>query len=76
MPSVTLGLICHAPGVHRPWIRPDLPMTFAIAMGVRKDDDALYRDIEAALQTQRRRIEAILDRFGDPRIDAVAEAVH
>jgi mxaJ protein len=55
---------------------PGLPMTFAIAMGVRKDDDALYRDVEAALQTQRRRIEAILDRFGVPRIDAVGEAVH
>jgi mxaJ protein len=55
---------------------PGLPMTFAIAMGVRKGDDALYRDVEAALTSQRHRIESILDRFGVPRVDAVVEAAH
>jgi mxaJ protein len=55
---------------------PGLPMTFAMAMGVRKDDEALYRDVETALTSQRHRIDTILDRFGVPRIDAVVEAAH
>jgi mxaJ protein len=51
----------------------DLPMTFAIAMGVRRDDEALYRDVEAALKLRRNEIEAILDRFGVPRLSPVME---
>ena len=44
-----------------------LPMTFDIAMGVRKNDPALRADVERALAADRERIGGILDSFGVPR---------
>jgi mxaJ protein len=47
---------------------PDLPMTFAIAMAVRKADTALRDELEAALARRRADIERILDAYGVPRV--------
>jgi mxaJ protein len=44
-----------------------LPMTFAISMGVRRDDARLKPDIEGVLQRRRSDIDAILDAFHVPR---------
>jgi len=46
-----------------------LPMTFAIAMGVRRDDEPLRREIDAVLQRRKSAIDAILDRYDVPRIE-------
>jgi mxaJ protein len=44
-----------------------LPMTFAIAMGVRKDDQALRERLDAVLVRRRADIERLLDDYGVPR---------
>lgn len=46
-----------------------LPMTFAIAMGVRRDDEPLRREIDAVLQRRKSAIDAILDSYDVPRIE-------
>ncbi len=57
---------------------PNLPFTFSIAMGVRKNDKALHDEIDAVLQRKHKEIEAILDEYGVPRVadppQQVAEA--
>lgn len=45
----------------------DLPMTFDIAMGVRKDDVEFASKLDAAIDRRRAEIEAILDSYGVPR---------
>jgi mxaJ protein len=45
-----------------------LPMTFAIAMGVRKGDGELRREIDAILLRRRDEIGKILDEYGIPRV--------
>lgn len=45
----------------------NLPMTFAISMGLRKDDIALRDEIDRALNANRAAIDGILDRFDIPR---------
>jgi mxaJ protein len=47
-----------------------LPMTYAIAMGVRRDEHEFERQIEAALTQARPQIDAILAQYHVPRIDA------
>jgi mxaJ protein len=54
----------------RPAIDGPLPMTFAISMGVRRDDTALKQDVEAALTHRRSDIDAILAAFHVPRAEA------
>jgi mxaJ protein len=51
---------------------PGLPMSFAIAMAVRKDATALARDVERVLVRRRRAIEQILDRHAVPRLPLTA----
>ena len=46
-----------------------LPMAWDIAMGVRPDDAALQRDIDAALERRRGDVDAILAAYGVPRVD-------
>lgn len=48
---------------------PFLPMVFDISMGVRRDDTALYAEVEAILQRRQPEIDAILDEYGVPRLD-------
>jgi hypothetical protein len=45
-----------------------LPFTFAIAMGVRKDEPELRDAIDDALLQHRAEIAAILDAYGVPRV--------
>ncbi len=45
------------------------PMTFDIAMGVRKDDAALAREINGAISKRRGDIDRILADYGVPRVD-------
>jgi quinoprotein dehydrogenase-associated probable ABC transporter substrate-binding protein len=47
---------------------PNLPFTFSIAMGVRKNDKALHDEIDAVLQRKHKEIEAILDEYSVPRV--------
>jgi mxaJ protein len=46
---------------------PQLPMEWDIAMAVRKEDDGLRREIEAALDRRRADIDVILADYGVPR---------
>lgn len=54
-----------------PWMDTPLwPMVFDVSMGVRKDDMALRREVEAALARRRPEIDAILAEYGVPRVAA------
>jgi mxaJ protein len=48
---------------------PGLPMTFDIAMGVRRGDEAFRQEIDAILARRRPEIDAILTAYGVPRAD-------
>ncbi|MFL5122713.1 MAG: substrate-binding domain-containing protein [Microvirga sp.] len=48
---------------------PRLPMTFDIAMGVRRGDEAFRQEIDAILARRRPEIDAILAAYGVPRAD-------
>ena len=53
-----------------PWLDGgQWPMVYDISMGVRRDDPALQRRIEAILAKRRPEIAAILSRYGVPQID-------
>ncbi|MBU3079345.1 substrate-binding domain-containing protein [Sphingomonas quercus] len=53
-----------------PWLDDaQWPMVYEVSMGVRKDDPALLRRIEAALAQNRARIRATLGDYGVPLID-------
>jgi mxaJ protein len=47
---------------------PFLPFVFDIAMGVRRGDDAFRDELDALLVRERPAIDAILDRYGVPRV--------
>jgi mxaJ protein len=49
-----------------------LPMTFEIAMAVRREDASLGRAVEAALQRRAADVEAILVAYGVPRVPAAS----
>jgi len=48
---------------------PTLPMTFAVSMGVRREDRALLHALNGALQRRRAEIDAVLAEYGVPRAD-------
>ncbi|HEX2554278.1 MAG TPA: substrate-binding domain-containing protein [Microvirga sp.] len=48
---------------------PKLPMVFDISMAVRKDDEALRHEVDAALLRRRGDVDRILAEFGVPRLD-------
>ncbi|MDB5570155.1 MAG: Amino acid transporter substrate-binding protein [Hyphomicrobiales bacterium] len=50
----------------------DLPMTWSISMAVRKADEPLRQEVEAALATWRREIDAVLAAYNVPRADVEA----
>jgi mxaJ protein len=57
---------------------PQLPMVFDISMAVRKGDEALRHEIDAALDRRRADVDRILAEYGVPRVDRTprhAEAV-
>ncbi|HEV2843836.1 MAG TPA: substrate-binding domain-containing protein [Thermoanaerobaculia bacterium] len=47
---------------------PFLPFVFDISMGVRREDTALRDELDAVLERRRPEIDAILDRYGVPRV--------
>ncbi len=49
---------------------PEVPMRFAISLGVRRADAALARELGAALERRRSEIDAILADYGVPRPEA------
>ncbi len=48
---------------------PQLPMVFDISMAVRKEDEALRQEVDAALARRRPDIDRILAEYGVPRLD-------
>jgi mxaJ protein len=46
-----------------------LPMVFDISMGVRRDDVALRRELDAALKKRAAEIHAVLTDYGVPLVD-------
>ena len=51
---------------------PGLPLTFEIAMGVRKGNDALRRELDTALQRHRPEIQRILSSYGVPQLELIS----
>jgi len=54
----------------QPSVDGPFPMTFAISMGVRRDDPAFKQEIDDILQKRRGDIDAILDAYHVPRVRA------
>ncbi|RVD60098.1 quinoprotein dehydrogenase-associated putative ABC transporter substrate-binding protein [Mesorhizobium sp. M2D.F.Ca.ET.185.01.1.1] len=54
---------------------PQLPMIYDISMGVRREDDALRGDVNAALARHKAEIDALLAQYGVPRLDASGSPV-
>lgn len=48
---------------------PQLPMVFDISMAVRKEDEALRQEVDAALHRRRGDVDRILGEYGVPRLD-------
>jgi len=48
---------------------PMLPMIFDISMGVRKEDESLRQEVDAALKRRQPEIDAILAQYGVPRLE-------
>jgi mxaJ protein len=49
---------------------PQLPMVFDISMAVRKEDETLRQEVDAALSRRRTDVDAILAAYGVPRVDS------
>jgi mxaJ protein len=49
-----------------------LPMTFDIAMGVRREDETFRQEVDAILARRKPEIDAILAAYGVPRADPPA----
>lgn len=52
---------------------PRLPMVWDISMAVRKDDQMLHQEIDAAIAHHRSEIDAILAEYGIPRLDGASQ---
>jgi mxaJ protein len=55
--------------VHPALDGPHLPMVWDISMAVRKEDQALRHEIDAAIERRRAAVDAILAEYGVPRLD-------
>ncbi len=53
---------------------PFLPFVYDIAVGVRRGEDDLKTRIEESLERRHAEVEAILDRYGVPRVTGASEA--
>jgi len=56
--------------VHPTFDGPQLPMVFDISMAVRKEDETLRQEVEAALARRRAEVNAILAAYHVPRLDS------
>jgi mxaJ protein len=61
---VPLAIVPVSPQVDLPF----LPFVFDISMGVRREETALRDELDAILERRRPEIDAILDRYGVPRV--------
>ena len=64
--AVPLRIVPVMPAADPPGVR----QVFAIAVGVRKDDRELREQLDAALERRRPEVDAILDAYGVPRVEA------
>ena len=62
--DVALELVPVSPQIDRPF----LPFVFDMSMGVRRGDDKLRAELDSFLERRRPEIEALLDRYGVPRV--------
>jgi mxaJ protein len=53
---------------------PSIPFAFDIAMGVRRGDIALKQSIDSVITRHRREIDAVLAKYGVPRVDKTPAA--
>ena len=53
---------------------PSLPFTFEISMAVRRGDEARRAELDAFLERRRGEVNAILDSYGVPRLEAADHA--
>jgi quinoprotein dehydrogenase-associated probable ABC transporter substrate-binding protein len=67
---VALRLVPVSPSIDLPF----LPFVYDIAVGVRRGEDDLKNRIEDALERRHAEVEAILDRYGVPRVTSASEA--
>src|SRR5690606_13980031 len=65
--GVALEVVPVSPQVDLPF----LPMVFDIAMGARREDSTLVREVEEILDRRGAEVDAILAGYGVPRLDAV-----
>ncbi|MDX6805521.1 substrate-binding domain-containing protein [Terrihabitans rhizophilus] len=63
--AVELSIRPVTPGIDGPM----LPMVFDISMGVRREDEPLREEVDAALKARRADVDAILASYGVPRLD-------
>jgi mxaJ protein len=63
---VQLDVVPVTPGIDP----PALPMTFAIAMAVRRGETSFRDELDAVLIRRAAEIEVLLDRFGVPRVES------
>jgi mxaJ protein len=68
--QVPLDLVPVAPQIDLPF----LPFVYDISMAVRRSDRPLQEELDAILETRRPEIDAILDRYGVPRVGRGAVA--
>jgi mxaJ protein len=54
---------------------PELPLSFELAMGVRRGDEALRQEVQAALDRREKQVQAILAEYGVPLLPLAAAAV-
>jgi len=62
---LTIAIAKAPPGLAR------IPFEYAIAMGVRRSDTALQKTLDAVIERRRADIDAILERYGVPRVDGL-----
>jgi len=61
---VPLSLVPVFPQIDRPF----LPFVFDMSMGVRRGDEKLHAELEAFIERRQPEINALLDRYGIPRV--------
>jgi mxaJ protein len=64
--KVALDLVPVSPQIDRPF----LPFVFDVSMAVRRGDDKLHAELDAFIERRQPEIDALLDRYGVPRVGA------
>ncbi|MFL6259641.1 MAG: substrate-binding domain-containing protein [Thermoanaerobaculia bacterium] len=64
--KVALELVPVSPQIDRPF----LPFVFDVSMAVRRGDDKLHAELDSFIERRQPEIDALLDRYGVPRVGA------